>query len=136
MYLVEMYIIHYNNFLINAIIASWNQEFANKNRYFFKEIGHFCQLRGVLGPQMTPMWRVIIKCGVFGHNINYIYCDNYVINPIIASWNQEFTTINRYFYKKLDISAGLMAFWCPQMTPMWGIIIKCDGFGHNIHDML
>ena len=72
MYFVEIYIIHYNNFLINAIIASRNQEFANKIGIFYKKLDISARLRGFWGPQMTPMWGVIIKCDVFGHNIHYI----------------------------------------------------------------
>ena len=85
MYLVEIYIIHYNNFLINAIIASRNQEFANKIGIFYKKLDISARLRGFWGPQITPIWGIIIKCDEFSHNINYICFDNYVINPIIPS---------------------------------------------------
>ena len=68
--------------------------------------------------------------------INIIYYDNYLINPIIASFNQEFAIIKKYFYKKLDISTRLRGFLGPQMTPMWGIIINYDVFDHNIHYIL
>ena len=73
MYFVEIYIIHYNNFLINAIIASRNQEFANKIGIFYKKLDISARLRGFWGPQITPIWGIIIKCDEFSHNINIFF---------------------------------------------------------------